>query len=1282
MSFAAALGWVRKSSIWTSRAFAWTLIGGALTCAAVVLSLRYWFLPNIEQYREDIAAAVSRAASVRITIGRISADWDGMRPHLMLERVVVYDRSGKPALDLDRVESTIAWRSLATLTPHFQALDIYRPALEVRRDARGTLSVAGIELEIDRQRDSGFADWLLQQPDVEIHDAKLWWTDELKAAPRLELSAVNAHMVNRGNRHRFGLRAVPPSHLAGPVDVRGDVRGDSADVVANWNGRLFVQLQSDDLAAWGQWVDIPIELTRGGGAVRSWLTFAQHELAEIIADVRVAEIRTRLRKDLPELELDSLSGRLAWKRVAGGYELSASRLELAGHGAALPAADFLVRVSDDAQGARRGELHANALELAPLVMIADRLPLADDVRAELIDYSPRGRLHDVVLKWQGALPSPQKYSVRGRFEGLAFNRREKIPGVSGLSGNVDGTEKGGTLHLAGERTSFDLPNVFANELQLDTLTAQVAWVRAGGEIELRLSNVSFANADAAGTVFGMYRTAAGGRGEADITGNLSRANTRAVSKYLPVNEFTRIRAWLERAIIAGESNDVRFRVKGKLEDFPFANDKRGIFQVAAKVTGGTLDYAERWPRIENIEGDFQFRGTRLDFAAKRGTISGVKLGPVTGEIADLKALPEMLEVRGEAEGLTADFLSFIARSPVTEMIDRFTEGVQAQGTGRLALKLLLPLGQLAQTRVSGVYAFSNNNIVFERDVPPLEQANGRIEFTENSVRVPTASASFLGGPLTVTAASVPKDATMRATLAGRVNTDNVRKIGGPAWLQHVRGAADWRGVLTLRKKIPDLVIESNLVGVSSALPAPFAKTASEAVPLRIERRFVAPQQDRIAFAYGDIVKADLARKSDEKQTLIERGSVRLGPGEAGEPDRPGLWVRGALKSVDVDEWLAFTRGGAGAAADRGDSAYTLGGVDVKLAQASFLGRRFNDLTVTAAPRGAATQLGFEGREIEGSATWAGEGKGRLNARLKRLALAASDPKAPVPPKPANVKPPELPALDVVVDQFQYGQKHLGRLELNAVNHDRDWRIERLRVSSADSVLNADGVWRSGEKQPRTELNVKMDVSDIGKALARWVLPPAIKGGTAKIDGQLAWAGSPLDFDYPSLSGKLNFDAAKGQFVKLEPGLAKLLGIISLQSLPRRISLDFRDIFSDGFAFDGIVGSVRIDRGIATTDSFRMAGPAARVVMTGDVDIVKETQRLRVRVIPHLSEGLSLGAAAIGGPVAGVAAFLAQKILRDPIEQLISFEYNVTGSWSDPLVAKPERAAMNVPEGTP
>lgn len=1242
-------------------------MGGALTVAALVLSLRYWFLPNIESYREDIAAAVSRAASVRITIGRITADWDGMRPHLKLDDVSVYDKAGRKALDLSRVESTIAWRSLAALTLHFHSLDIYRPALDVRRDARGVLSVAGIELETDDRKGGGFSEWLLQQPDVEVHGARVSWTDELRRAPPLALSEVSLHMVNRGSRHRFGLRALPPAELAGPIDLRGDVRGNSAELVANWNGRLFLQLDSADLASWGPWTDLPIEVTRGAGAIRAWLTFTDNRLAEITSDVRLSTVRTRLRKDLPELDLDRLSGRIAWKQVPSGFEFSTVRLALeAGDGAALPPADFLVRVTSAKDGAQRGELQANALNLAPLVIIADRLPIGDEVRKQLVAYSPRGSVHDLALKWQGALPSPETYSARGRFEGLAFNGAEKVPGISGLSGNVDATEKSGSLHLAGSQAHLDMPEVFGAPLAFDSLTAQLGWTRSPDRTEVRFSNVSFANTDAAGTASGSYKTAPQGRGDLDLTGTLTRADARSVSRYMPVNELKKVRPWLERAIVAGTANDVRFRVKGRLDDFPFAADKQGIFQVSAKITGGALDYADRWPRIENMAGELQFRGSRMDFGVRQASIYGVKLSAVQGEIADMRTHPEVLNIRGEAEGATSEFLGFIVKSPVNEMIDRFSEAAQAQGSGRLALKLALPLGQAEGAKIAGTYVFNGNNIAFERDIPPLEQASGRIEFTENSVRVPAITGTFLGGPITIGASS-QRDSPLRVTMQGRVNADNVRKLGGPSWMQSVRGAADWRGSLTMRRKTPDLLVESNLQGITSTLPAPFGKAAGDTVPLRIERHFINAQQDRISVVYGDILKAELARRNDGKHMNVERGSIRLGAGDAGEPDRPGVWVRGALKTFNFDEWLTFTRVGRGGRET--ESTFSFAGAEVKLGQVDFFGRRFSDVGVNAWSENEVTQISLVAPNVEGGVMWKGEGKGRLTARLKKLTMPSSD--APLAPtaKPPPDKTLELPALDVIVEQFQFGQKQLGRLELNAVHQERDWKIEKLRISSADNVLNADGLWQGWLTQPRTQLKFKMDVTDIGKTLARWALPAGVKGGTAKIEGQLSWAGSPPDFDYPSLSGTLEIEAAKGQFVKVEPGIAKLLGILSLQSLPRRISLDFRDVFSEGFAFDGIVAPVRIERGIASTDNFRMAGPSARIVMTGEVDLSRETQNLRVRVSPHLSEAASLAGALLGGPIVGAAAFVAQKLLRDPIEKLATFEYNVTGNWSDPQVSK-------------
>jgi uncharacterized protein (TIGR02099 family) len=589
--------------------------------------------------------------------------------------------------------------------------------------------------------------------------------------------------------------------------------------------------------------------------------------------------------------------------------------------------------------------------------------------------------------------------------------------------------------------------------------------------------------------------------------------------------------------------------------------------------------------------------------------------------------------------------------------------------------MTLPISQLAASKLSGTYQFTGNHVVFDRTLAPLEQAAGRIEFTDQNVRVPGVSGVFLGGPVSISA-SGQRD-SVRVGLQGRINTENLRKAGGSSWLQHLKGSTDWRGMLTLRKKTPDLVLESNLQGVSSALPVPLSKTAAEAVPFRLERRVVAPNQDRISFTYGDLLKAELARRNEGKEMVVDRGVVRLGAGEVGNLDRPGVWVRGTLNQFDFDEWLAVSRGG-----EEGAS-YALGGVDVSIGELDFFGRRFHELSVTATPQGDATQIALAGREVEGSATWRAEGKGRLSARFKKLALIAPEAKdASTRLSTATARSQELPALDIIVDQFQHGQKQLGRLELNAVHQDRDWKIERLRIANSDAVITADGVWQSWLTHPRTQLNVRMDVTDAGKALARWGMPAGIRGGTAKIEGNLGWSGSPQEFDYPTLAGQLVIETGKGQFVKLEPGLAKLLGVVSLQSLPRRLSLDFRDVFSEGFAFDSIMGSVKIDRGIASTENFRMQGPSARVAMSGEVDLAHENQKLRVRVTPHISDSVALAGALLGGPVAGVAAFLAQKVLKDPLEQLVSFEYNVTGNWSDPQVTKVERPPVAVNESIP
>jgi uncharacterized protein YhdP len=379
-----------------------------------------------------------------------------------------------------------------------------------------------------------------------------------------------------------------------------------------------------------------------------------------------------------------------------------------------------------------------------------------------------------------------------------------------------------------------------------------------------------------------------------------------------------------------------------------------------------------------------------------------------------------------------------------------------------------------------------------------------------------------------------------------------------------------------------------------------------------------------------------------------------------------------VKALDLDRWLAvLQQAGGGAPLDAG-------GVDLRLGAVDMLGRRFGELAVDATVQRGQWRVALKGKELDGTVTWLPQGAGRLAARMSTLAVPAASPGPAEPASDdaqARKEQRKLPELDIVAEQFINKGRPLGRLEVAAVPEENAWRIDRLRLSSPESTFTVDGSWQFGASRPRTHVNVHLEAGDIGGMLARFGYPEGVKGGTAKLEGALAWSGSPYELDVPSLTGNISLEAAKGQFVKLDPGIGKLLGVMSLQALPRRMSLDFKDVFSEGFAFDEIAGTVHFNRGSATTDNLRIRGPAAHIVMRGDVDLGQETQNIRVTITPQVMETVSLAGALVGGPIAGVAAYLAQQVLRDPFGKLVAYEYGVSGSWSDPVVRRLSRAAQ-------
>jgi uncharacterized protein (TIGR02099 family) len=1249
--------------------FGWAFLALYFLFAAALLSLRYWILPKVAEYRADIEQSASKALGQRITVGAVDADWQGLRPELLLGNVTVYDHDGRPALTVPAVEATLAWSSVLIGAPRFYSLVIDRPQLEIRRDETGRLQVAGIELHPAQQGDTGIAQWILAQREIVIRDASVGWDDRLRRAPVLEVRALNFLLRNGFLGHRFAFKGKPAPELASALDVRGDLSGGDLSDWSAWSGQVYAELEYTDLAAWRPWIDYPLDIRAGRGGVRLWMNLDGKSHSEATADVALSGVAVRLAEDLPVLELEYLRGRVgAGQWAAKGFEISGRRLTLkTDAGIELPPADFRVRWQMSDTGAPSGgEIEADAVQLAPLAKLAEYFPFSRVARERLAQTDPRGSVHNLRATWTGDREKPLHYEVRGNFRKLAVRAYEKLPGMEGLTGRFEASDKGGSIVLGSERVSLELPGIVAEgAARLDTLAAQVSWKLAPDRVDVAFNNVSFANADAAGTLYGSFTRREDQTGFIDLTGHFSRVDGRTVYRYIP-SLSAPVVDYLKASIHGGGSNDVRLRLKGPLAQFPFDDPSKGIFQVVAKIGNADFRYADGWPQARGLSGDLIFEGLGMRIAASKGSVLGVQTNSVRASIPDLYHGNAHVLVEVRAEDQTADFLQFIAQSPVTKALDGMTEGLAARGLGRLALQLDIPIGKPEAFKLAGNYQIVDNEITPDSDAPPFSNVNGQIEFTESAVSVRTLTARLLGGPATLSV-STRSDGTIAVNAQGTATAPEILHFFGENLLRHVSGAAAWQGTMTGgRGRSLTLIAQSQLVGIAADLPPPLGKQAVEPMALRLERIIPGKSRgDSIKVSLGAAIEANFQRKREGGRYVMERGVISVNQ-PAALPDHDGVWVTGTLPYADADRWRALFGGKDPTGSDL-SSAF-----DLKIGALDFAGRRLNDVTLRAGASGEVWIANVSSKELAGEIAWRPEGLGRLIARLKYFSLPEATPGRKDEPPPRD-----LPALDIIADKLILNEKDLGRLELVAVNKVLDWRIEKLVLTGPESTLTANGVWQSWRLQPRFNVNLTgLEVSDIGKYLERLGYPKTVQGGTAKLSGKLSWAGSPQSIDFATLSGDLDLDARQGQFLKAEPGAARLIGVLSMQSW---VTLDFRELYGKGFAFDSLSTKASLSNGVLTTDDFHMRGPSAQVRMSGQVDLVRETQDLMARVEPSVGDSVSGVVAVVVNPVWGLGALLLQRILKNPLGQALTFDYHVTGTWTEPHV---ERLKAEVRSMTP
>ncbi|QSI34057.1 TIGR02099 family protein [Variovorax sp. RKNM96] len=901
------------------------------------------------------------------------------------------------------------------------------------------------------------------------------------------------------------------------------------------------------------------------------------------------------------------------------------------------------------------------------------------------------------------------------------------PGLSGATVDFDATHTGGTATLAIAQGTLEFPGVFEEPvIPIDRLSTQLQWKLDNGNAQVQVSKLRFANTDAEGDAEASWRTSdpavSSGKGRfpgvLDLQGKLTRADGTRVFRYLPLDIPQHTRDYVRDAVTKGTASTVDFRVRGDLHDMPFKDPKLGDFRIAAKVADVNYAYvppslaaassrsaapAPVWPALTGLSGELVFERDSMLVRNARGRLvgaTGVEVTKGEAQIPELSHHAQVLRVDVQAKGPLGEVLRVGA--PLAGETGEIMRTARATGSADYKLHLELPLAAMDNAKVQASVALSDNELQFVSEAPSLTHSKGTLNFTETGFSLAGVQARLLGGDIRIEGkgrfAGPNREVALKAQ--GTATAEGLRGAREAEWLARLAGKASgstpFAATFSVRDGASELSLTSSLQGLALQLPTPLVKTAEEQMPLRIEKKVLAREtrpggvnvatQDQLSLELGRIGAVQFVRDISGAEARVLRGSIGVGlsAGETASLPDKGVFANVNVAKLDIAAWDALLGAAASStpsetpgAGEDAAQAYLPTRIAVRAQQLGIAGRTLHNVVLGGTREGALWRANIDATELSGYAEYRHTQAGRLYARLARLKIAPAE--ATQVEALLDEQPGTLPALDIVIDDFELLGKRLGRAEIDAVNRGgagREWLLNKLTFTMPEASFAAKGTWAAipgaAAGQRRTAMTFKLDIADAGDLLARFGMPGVLRRGKGRMEGDVNWRGSPFSLDYPSLGGQLQVDVESGQFLKADPGLAKLLGVLSLQALPRRLTLDFRDVFSEGFAFDFIRGDAKIDKGIASTNNLQMKGVNAAALMDGSADIVRETQNLRVVVVPEINAGTAALVATAINPAIGLGTFLAQWVLSKPLAAAATQEFHIEGTWADPKIAKVPR----------
>lgn len=845
------------------------------------------------------------------------------------------------------------------------------------------------------------------------------------------------------------------------------------------------------------------------------------------------------------------------------------------------------------------------------------------------------------------------------------------------------------------RVSADLQT-----LPIDTFTLESEIQRPSEqELSVVASELSFANRDGLVTLSGQWqRNDPDSNGQLDIEGTLARFDLVSLPRYLSGAIGTDTQEWMARAFKRGTISQAGFKVEGFVDDFPYGKNKQGLFALDGTFQGWSLDYAPAdkkgelgWPPLVDLKGSVNLLADRISVKTDAGALlmpdgERVSITRLSADLVNIVDNP-ILTVDAQSRAPAKAYLAMLKQTALKKLIPGFVSDLTGSGQWSLPLTMQMDVEDVDNTSFRAILNLNGGDIGYA-DLPPATITSGTSVFTENGFVAQDLEGTWLGSRLAVTGGINETQHTIEAEgelswaqLASATKTDVINDL--------IKGEMPFELRFTAAPGEPqDLRVTSAMAGTQIMLPSPLGKAAAKALPMTLtwqEGASSAPDLMRLKLGSLATLEARLAdAKSSSKAPLFE--AVALSVGQPAIPLKNGFAAAARFDSLDAVPWVAL--------AERLQKDLVKSSVGrptfPALSSAKLSAQTFHwthtvldalevDLALQVNGR---NDLSLKSTQTAGTVRWQSK-NGKIDSRIlanfskvnigskKQEGLTEEEKAEAMSSLPKEDALSEVPAIDLTIDELTVFGSRLGKLEVvgqNTADHTR-WEIEKLHIENNHGDVLASGVWRFSPN-PGISVAAAVNVDNLGEMTDALGLGKRVRNGSGNITAKVEWGEFPWRTEYAALDAQMAIDLKHGVFDGVDSSSARVLELLSLQSLNRLFSLDLGadNSFKDGFPWQSIIGDMSIKAGVANTRNLTVNSTVATISIVGGANLVDETWQLDAEVKPNLDmSGTAIASGFVVNPLVGISALVGQYLLRHPIEKALAIDYSVAGPWDSPIV---------------